>query len=115
LDRLPFWLKSDYARDFRTADEGYYAGQVAATTQNRKTHWCADKTQQKSKVVGSEKLLPRLAQMFDGWRKADPPTTKQLPVEADVPELLAERGRKGNAKPLDQAIGDLTLIAFYYL
>ncbi len=53
--------------------------------------------------------------MFDGWRKADPPTTKQLPVKADVPELLAERGRKGNAKPLDQAIGDLTLIAFYYL
>ncbi len=39
MDRLPFWLKSDYARDFRTADEGYYAGQVAATTQNRKTHW----------------------------------------------------------------------------
>ena len=24
--------------------------------------------------------------MLDGFRKADPPTVKQLPVEADVPE-----------------------------
>ena len=67
-----------------------------------------------TKITGSEKLLPRLSQIFDGWRKEDPPTTKQLPVEADVPELLAERGRDGHAE-LDKAIGDLTLIAFYYL
>ncbi len=40
-------------------------------------------------VTGSEKLLPQIAQTFDGWRKKDPPTTKQLPVEADVPELPA--------------------------
>ena len=40
-----------------------------------------------TKIVGSEKLLPRLQQMLDGFRKADPPTVKQLPpVEADVPE-----------------------------
>jgi hypothetical protein len=71
--------------------------------------------QNPTKVTGSEKLLPRLAQTFDGWRKEDPPTTKQLPVEADVPELLVERGRDGNATPLDEAIGDLSLIAFYYL
>ena len=38
-----------------------------------------------TKVRGSDKLLPRLQQMLDGFRKADPPTTKQLPVEADVP------------------------------
>jgi hypothetical protein len=68
-----------------------------------------------TKVRGSNKLLPRLAQIFDGWRKEDPPTTKQLPVEADVPELLAERGRKNNATQLDKAIGDLTIITFYYL
>ena len=128
MDRLPFWFKSDYARDFRTADEGYYAGQVAATTQNRKTHWanwskyarplgldpfvqgveyttrvCALTEfaarvrqglygrrkrvttgmvvgavtavaqevalvcgQNPTKVIGSEKLFPRLAQMIDG-------------------------------------------------
>jgi hypothetical protein len=68
-----------------------------------------------TKMTGSERLLPRLSQILDGWRKEDPPTTKQLPVEADVPELLAENGRNGNATVLDRAIGDLTLIAFYYL
>ncbi len=44
-----------------------------------------------TKVTGSKKILPRIAQTFNGWRKEDSPTTKQLPVEADVPELLAER------------------------
>ena len=68
-----------------------------------------------TKIAGSKRLLPQLSQILDGWRKEDPPTTKQLPVEADVPELLAERGRDGNASNLDRAIRDLTLIAFYYL
>ena len=68
-----------------------------------------------TKMTGSERLLPRLSQILDGWRKEDPPTTKQLPVEADVPELLAETGRDGNATESERAIGDLTLIAFYYL
>ena len=39
MDCLPVWIKGDYTRNFRVADERYYAGQVAATTQNRKTHW----------------------------------------------------------------------------
>ena len=68
-----------------------------------------------TKDAGSKKLLPRIAQTLDGWRKEDPPTTKQLPVEADVPKLLVERGRTGNTTELDWAIGDLTLTAFYYL
>jgi hypothetical protein len=67
-----------------------------------------------TKITGSKKLLPWLSQIFDGWRKEDPPTTKQLPIEADVPELLAEQGRIGYSK-VDRAIGDLTLITFYYL
>ncbi len=145
--------KSDYARDFCTADDGYYAGQVAATTNNRKTHWTnwtryvrplgldphlqgaeyttkervltgfAARTRQGyygrgkrvatgtvvgaitaigqeialacgtnlTKIASGERLLPRLAQTLDGWHKEDSPTTKQLPVEADVPELLAEK------------------------
>ncbi len=53
--------------------------------------------------------------MYDGWRKEDPPTTKQLPVEAEVPELLAKKGRNGAATELEWAVGDLSLIAFYYL
>jgi hypothetical protein len=68
-----------------------------------------------TKIVGSDKLLPRLQQMLDGFRKADPPTTKQLPVEADVPEFLVQLGLSPEAPELDRAIGDLTMIAFYYL
>jgi hypothetical protein len=68
-----------------------------------------------TKIIGSDKLIPRLQQMLDGWRKIDPPTLKTLPVEADVPEYLATLGAQPSASRLDQAIGDLTLIAFYYL
>ncbi len=68
-----------------------------------------------NKIAGSEKLLPRLQQMLDGFRKADPPRTKQLPVEADVPEFLVNLGLSPEARELDRSIGDLTMIAFYYL
>ena len=68
-----------------------------------------------TKLEGSEKLLPRLAQMIEGWKRDDPPVVKKLPVEVDVPELLARLGRKPTANELDRAIGDLSLIAFYYL
>eukprot|EP00984_Skeletonema_dohrnii_P028532 scaffold18565_cov71-Skeletonema_dohrnii-CCMP3373.AAC.3 len=52
---------------------------------------------------------------LDGWRKDDPPTTKKLPVEVDVPEYLADVGRQAHASPLQTVVGDLSLIAFYYL
>ncbi len=68
-----------------------------------------------TKITGSEKLLPWLSQIYDGWRKEDSQTTKQLLVKADVPELLAEKGRNGSTTKLERAIGDLSLIAFYYL
>ena len=45
--------------------------------------------------------------MLDGWRKEDPVTEKKPPVEADVPEFLAEMGRQAHAALLQQAIGDL--------
>jgi hypothetical protein len=67
------------------------------------------------KIVGSDKLLTCLQQMLDGFQKADPPTTKQLPVEADVPEFLVQLGLSQEARKLDCAIGNLTMIAFYYL
>ena len=53
--------------------------------------------------------------MLDGWYKIDPPTIKQLLVEADVPELLAAAGESDRATVPDAALGDLALIAFYYL
>jgi hypothetical protein len=68
-----------------------------------------------TKVTGSKKLLPRLQQIYDGWCKEDPPMTNQLSVEAHIPELLAEKGHEGSAMKLERAIGDLSLVAFYYL
>ena len=68
-----------------------------------------------TKLANSKDLLPQLAQTLEGWRKADPPTTKQLPVESDVPELLAATGARPGASELVKAVGDWTLIAFYYL
>jgi hypothetical protein len=53
--------------------------------------------------------------MLDGWRKTDGPVLKKLPVEADVPEYLVKLGLQLGASAKDKAIGDLTLIAFYYL
>lgn len=66
-------------------------------------------------MTNSERFIPRLSQMLDGWRRDDPPTIKKLPVEADVPEFLSKVGQECNANPLDEAVGDLALIAFYYL
>ena len=53
--------------------------------------------------------------MIDGYTKADPPTQKKLPVEADVPELIIEMGYGTSGSIQLQAVGDLSLIAFYYL
>ena len=56
-----------------------------------------------------------MQEILDGMRKVDPPTEKELPVEADVPELLVERALTSKASELDKAVADLTMIAFYYL
>jgi hypothetical protein len=53
--------------------------------------------------------------MLNGFHKADLPTTKQLPVEADVPEYLVKLGQDPESCELDRAIRDLTMIGFYYL
>jgi hypothetical protein len=53
--------------------------------------------------------------MLDGYSKSDPPTRKMLPVEADVPNLLVEMGYGKGGLTHTQAIGDLVMIAFYYL
>jgi len=53
--------------------------------------------------------------MMDGMRKVDPPTTKKLPVEVDIPELLVRMAHVTVTATRAQAIADLILIAFYYL
>ena len=68
-----------------------------------------------TKVWGSDKFAPRISQMIDGMAKEDPPTMKKLPVEVDVPEYIAKAGKDHAASTLTTTVGDLTLIAFYYL
>jgi hypothetical protein len=72
---------------------------------------CANPT----KVIGSERFLPRLQIMLDGYRKVNPPTRKKLPVQSDVPELLVETAYQPRTTQRQQATADLTVIAFYYL
>jgi hypothetical protein len=50
--------------------------------------------------------------MATGWRTR---LEKKLPIEADVPELLFDMGYGPNGSTLGQAVGDLSLITFYYL
>ena len=52
---------------------------------------------------------------MEGWRKEDPPTKKKLPVRIDVLEVLAELGIGKYATEMVKAVGDCTIIAFYYL
>jgi len=68
-----------------------------------------------TKEEHGQRLIFPIRLMMDGWRKEDPPTEKKLPVEADVPEFMANIGRQAHATPLQQTIGDLALIAFYFL
>jgi hypothetical protein len=68
-----------------------------------------------TKVLGSEKFLPALQIMVEGYTKDDPPTRKMLPIESDVPELLVDLGYSTSGTSHTQTVGDLTLIAFYYL
>ena len=63
----------------------------------------------------SSKLAPRLRQTLDGWEKEDPPTTKKLPAEVDIPELLAKVGQEPGASEREKAVGDWSLAAYFYL
>ena len=69
-----------------------------------------------TKMNGAQdKLVPRLAQMFQGWKKEDPPTIKKLPVGIDIPEYISLCSLRPTATERDRASADLILIAFYYL
>jgi hypothetical protein len=68
-----------------------------------------------TKIVGSYKFIPAIQVMTDGYTKADPPMKKMLPVEANVPKLLDKIRYDKSGLVHSQAVGNLSLIAFYYL
>jgi len=66
-----------------------------------------------TKVVGSERLLPCLQIMLDGYWKVNPATRKKLPLQSDVPKLLVEMANQQGTTQRQWATADLTMIAFY--
>jgi hypothetical protein len=67
------------------------------------------------KTQGRDKFLTHLQQTLDGWRHEDPPTSKKLPVESDVPKFLVNESGHRLETALNHAVANLTTIAFYYL
>ena len=67
------------------------------------------------RVVGRDKFIPRIQETLEGWSKDDPATVKKLPVEADVPEWVANLSLEKGAIEQMQVIGDCMLFAFYFL
>ena len=60
-----------------------------------------------------EYILP-IQRLVEGFKRSDPPAIPQMAVPVSVPEMAARLGYITN-NPRTQAVGDLTLIAFYYL
>lgn len=55
-----------------------------------------------------------IERLVEGFQRQDPPSTPQLAVPMTVPNLAFTSAMKTN-DPHRQAIGCLTLVAFYYL
>ena len=68
-----------------------------------------------TKMKGTDKFVPRVQEMLEGWAKEDPPTMKKMPVEADVPEQILKWCLVATATSLMWACGDWCVIAFYWL
>ncbi len=117
LDHTPFQTQvrclTGFAQLTRT---GFYGkgGQVTSSTVSQAIKAVGQtialaKNGNPTKVNGSEQV------MLDGYSKQDPPTQKMILVEVDVPALLVEMGYGKGSTTHANAIGDLALIAFYYL
>ena len=68
-----------------------------------------------SPIYKTEKTykLP-VARLIEGYRREDPPSTPQLALPIAVPEQCLKAGRQSK-NPYLSAIGELSIIAFYYL
>jgi hypothetical protein len=123
LQGVPFGTKSRLLTGFvQPVMEGYYgrgttvrAGTVCtAITAIGQTIAMAH-GENPPKILGSERFFPCLQQCIDGYRKQIPVSQKKLLVEADVPKYLIECALDPSASELNKVVGDLSLIAFYYL
>ncbi len=53
--------------------------------------------------------------MLKGFGNFDPAMEKKLACHPDLPRFVCKHGYKDGDSPMRQAIGDLIVIAFYYL
>jgi hypothetical protein len=58
-------------------------------------------------------LLP-VARLVEGMRRIDPPAVPQLAIPVSVPIHMLATAQQ-STKPLDHAVGDLAIIAFFFL
>ena len=64
-------------------------------------------------VTAQGKYHPKIGQHIEGYKRSDPAPQFQLAVPLTVPAFMHLFGSTGTAK--QQAVGDMALIAFYYL
>ena len=64
---------------------------------------------------GGEHFLKPLQHMLSGFTNFDPAVEKKLAVGPDVPKFAVEWAHRRQTSPQQQAVGDLIIVAFYYL
>jgi hypothetical protein len=104
-------VRIGYFGNGRKVQGGTVSGAITAIAKNITLVQKEDPT----KLAGRDHDLPRIAQMLDGFKKDDPPTVKKMPCTIDLPEKMASWGLARGATELEKAVGDLGLIAMYYL
>ena len=75
-----------------------------------------DTGQQPLQQPGSNKkyILP-LLHMLKGFEKKDPQRVKKLAVYTDFPDWVCKWGHRKGSSPHQYMVGDLEMMAFYYL
>ena len=68
-----------------------------------------------TKLRSKDKYLPRILQILDGFKNDNPPTVKKTPCTINLPEKMASWGLEKGASEFEKAVGDLGLVAMYYL
>ena len=91
-------------------------GTVRASLESVNTNIALDVGRQPLHQPGSNnKYILPLQHMLKGFENKDPPQVKKLGVYPDLPDWLCKWVNRKGSSPQQQAVGDLEIIAFYYL
>ena len=124
----PYMQQEPHKRIVRVASG--FAGRVRTGYYGRKRQVSCARVQVAMRAIGQtceldlnrnplyrapEKYLKQLEIMFAGFRREDPIPLPEIAVPVSVPQFMAKMGLSPSATPKEQAVGDLALIAFFYL